>query len=55
MYLLFQLKLLTSDQIYHLENTNLPDMYTRLRPNLIALVDAFDFHDNELSKKYLKY
>ena len=25
-------------------------MYARLRPNLVTLVDAFDFHDNELSK-----
>ncbi len=52
--LLFQLKLLTSDQIYQLETYSLPDMYARLRPNLVALVDAFEFHDNELSK-YLRY
>jgi hypothetical protein len=29
-------------------------MYTRLRPNLVTLVDTFDFHDNELGKN-LKY
>jgi len=43
------LNLLTSDQIYQLETSVLLDMYARLRPNLVALVDAFDFHDNELS------
>jgi hypothetical protein len=25
-------------------------MYAHLRPNLVALVDAFDFHDFELSE-----
>ncbi|UJR27411.1 hypothetical protein I4U23_008701 [Adineta vaga] len=44
-----RLKLLTPDQVYQLEINSLPDMYARLRPNLIALVDAFDFHDNELN------
>lgn len=47
---LFQLKLLTPDQIYQFETKNLPDLYARLRPNLVSIVDAFDFHDNELSK-----
>jgi hypothetical protein len=44
------LKLLSADKIYELETRVLPDMYTRLRPNLVALVDAFDFHDNELGE-----
>jgi hypothetical protein len=48
--LVWQLKLLSADQIYELETHVLPDLYTRLRPNLVALVDAFDFHDHELSK-----
>jgi hypothetical protein len=44
------LKLLSADQIYELETRTLPDMYARLRPNLVTLVDAFDFHDFELSE-----
>ncbi|CAF0812925.1 unnamed protein product [Adineta steineri] len=50
-----RLKLLTADQIYQLETFNLPDMYARLRPNLISLVDAFDFHDNELNSCLGRY
>lgn len=49
------LNLLTSDQIYQLETSVLLDMYARLRPNLVALVDAFDFHDNELSSCLGRY
>ncbi|CAF3813134.1 unnamed protein product [Rotaria sordida] len=30
-------------------------MYTRLRPNLVALVDAFDFHDHELNSCLGRY
>jgi acyl-CoA oxidase len=50
-----RLKLLTSDQIYQLETYSLPDMYTRLRPNLVTLVDTFDFHDNELDSCLGRY
>ncbi|CAF5067583.1 unnamed protein product [Rotaria sp. Silwood1] len=39
-----RLKLLTAEQVYQLETSTLPDMYARLRPNLVTLVDAFDFH-----------
>ncbi len=42
--------MLSADQIYEIETHVLPDLYTRLRPNLVALVDAFDFHDYELGK-----
>jgi hypothetical protein len=47
------LKLLSADQIYELETRTLPDMYAQLRPNLVALVDAFDFHDHELGKSVI--
>lgn len=50
-----RLNLLTSDQIYQLEATILPDMYARLRPNLVALVDAFEFHDEELNSCLGRY
>lgn len=36
--------------MYKLETGTLPDLYARLRPNLVALVDAFDFHDHELGE-----
>jgi hypothetical protein len=41
---------LSANQIYELETRTLPEMYAHLRPNLVALVDAFDFHDFELSE-----
>ncbi|CAF4414402.1 unnamed protein product, partial [Adineta steineri] len=50
-----RLKLLSPDQIYDLETHVLPDIYTRLRPNLVALVDAFDFHDNEIDSCLGRY
>ncbi|CAF4289872.1 unnamed protein product [Adineta steineri] len=50
-----RLKLLSADQIYELETHVLPDMYTRLRPNLVALVDAFDLHDFELNSCLGRY
>ncbi|CAF3578845.1 unnamed protein product [Adineta steineri] len=50
-----RLKLLSADQIYELETHTLPDMYTRLRPNLVALVDAFDLHDFELNSCLGRY
>ncbi|CAF0966451.1 unnamed protein product, partial [Rotaria sordida] len=50
-----RLKLLTAEQIYQLETYTLPDLYTRLRPNLVALVDTFDFHDNELNSCLGRY
>ncbi|CAF1385836.1 unnamed protein product, partial [Rotaria sordida] len=50
-----RLKLLSADQIYEYESRFLPDMYTRLRPNLVALVDAFDFHDHELNSCLGRY
>ncbi|CAF0733727.1 unnamed protein product [Adineta steineri] len=50
-----RLKLLSPDQIYDLETRVLPDIYTRLRPNLVALVDAFDFHDNEIDSCLGRY
>jgi len=50
-----RLKLLTADQIYQLETYTLPDMYARLRPNLVPLVDAFSFHDNELDSCLGRY
>ncbi|CAF1253259.1 unnamed protein product [Rotaria sordida] len=48
-------KLLSADQIYELETRTLPDMYSQLRPNLVALVDAFDFHDHELDSCLGRY
>nr|BAK02006.1 predicted protein [Hordeum vulgare subsp. vulgare] len=50
-----RLNLLTAEQIYELENRLLPDLYTRLRPNLVPLVDAFDFHDVELDSCLGRY
>ncbi|CAF2817046.1 unnamed protein product [Rotaria sp. Silwood2] len=50
-----RLKLLTAEQIYQLETYTLPDMYARLRPNLVTLVDAFEFHDNELDSCLGRY
>ncbi|CAF3403868.1 unnamed protein product [Rotaria sp. Silwood1] len=50
-----RLKLLTAEQVYQLETSTLPDMYARLRPNLVTLVDAFDFHNNELDSCLGRY
>ncbi|CAM4852807.1 unnamed protein product [Rotaria socialis] len=50
-----RLKLLTAEQVYQLETYSLPDMYNRLRPNLVTLVDGFDFHDNELNSCLGRY
>ncbi|CAF4741856.1 unnamed protein product, partial [Rotaria magnacalcarata] len=47
--------LLTAEQVYQLETYSLPDMYNRLRPNLVTLVDGFDFHDNELDSCLGRY
>ncbi|UJR20063.1 hypothetical protein I4U23_023196 [Adineta vaga] len=48
-------KLLTIEQIHELEIRLLPDLYARLRPNLVSLVDAFDFHDVELESCLGRY
>ncbi|CAF1500184.1 unnamed protein product [Adineta ricciae] len=50
-----RLKLLSADQIYELESRVLPDLYIQLRPNLVTLVDAFDFHDFELDSCLGRY
>ncbi|CAF4091082.1 unnamed protein product [Rotaria magnacalcarata] len=54
-YPLQQDKLVPSEQVYQLETYSLPDMYNRLRPNLVTLVDGFDFHDNELDSCLGRY
>ncbi|UJR20018.1 hypothetical protein I4U23_023152 [Adineta vaga] len=50
-----RLRLLPADQIYDLETRILPDLYAQLRPNLVTLVDAFDFHDFELNSCLGRY
>jgi hypothetical protein len=44
------MKLLSVEQIHELGTYVLPTLYAQLRPNLVALVDAFDLHDFEHSE-----
>ncbi|CAF0899456.1 unnamed protein product, partial [Didymodactylos carnosus] len=50
-----QFDILSKEKINFLINKRLNELYCLIRPNAVSLVDAFDFHDNELNSVIGQY
>lgn len=53
-YILFQAGLLTVPQVLQI-SVRIKELLLQLRPNAVALVDAFDFHDQKLKSVLGRY